>query len=92
MASVAIKYQESPFALAFFRIFIEVLDPFETEPIISPSIIAYGNFPGNRNAGLVPCRLVKLAIEDDKGRYRLPSYANGLDRCNLLPVSGLLCP
>ena len=92
MASVAIKYQESPFALAFFRVFMEVLDPFETEPIIGPSIIAYGNFPGDRNAGLVLYRLVKLAIEDNKGRYRLPSCADSLDRCNPLPVSGLLCP
>ena len=72
VVSIAIKNQEPLFAPTFLRIFVKVLDTFEVQLVISPSIIAYSDFSGSRDASLVLCRLMKPTIEDDRWRDCLP--------------------
>ena len=56
MAAMTIKYQQSPLALTMLRVFVEVLDPFEAQFVVSPSILANSDSPGCWDASVVPGR------------------------------------
>jgi hypothetical protein len=56
MAAMTIEYQEPPLALIMLRIFVEVLDPFEAQFVVGPSILANSDSPGCWDASVIPGR------------------------------------
>jgi hypothetical protein len=56
MTAMAVKYQQPLLALIMLRIFVKVLDPFEAQFVVSPSIIANSDSLGCWNASVVPGR------------------------------------
>lgn len=92
VAAMAIKDQQPPLALAMPSVFVEMLNPFEAELVVGPSVLAYSDSPGWWKAGLVPCHLVKLAVKDDEW-WDSPSFSvDCLDCCDPFPVARLTCP
>ena len=89
---MTIKDQQPPLALTMLRVFVEVLNPFKAQFVVRPSVLANSDSPGYRDTSIVPGRLVKLAIEDDKRRDCPSSCINRLDRGNPFPVPWLFCP
>ncbi len=72
VATIAIKNQQPPFASTMLCAFVEVLDQFEAQLVVGPSIVTNSDSPSCWDPSLVPDHLMKLLAKIMKGGIAQP--------------------